>query len=103
MMIVACLYLLVSILCAFLWMGYSFFSNLEADSISVEQSDCRVTCLGAVAKQGPRLMRFANLLAFTLSTVLVIITEGADFCRGDVALTHNCLNFYDDCAFNQIK
>jgi len=103
MFFVGSLYLLISIICLFLQMGYSFFSNLPFDSINSSNSDYRITCLGAISKQGPKLVRMANLTAFVLLIALLIILQAGRVCFGSFQRTHNCIGFQDDCAYNQIK
>ena len=103
MMVVAALYIVVTLCCLFLWLSYSFFSNLPSEAITTDNSDWKVSCLGALAKQGPRMMRMANILAFVFMLVILLLTSAFRVCKGDLSLTHNCVQLYDDCAFNQIK
>ena len=103
MITIGLLFIIVGFFCMFLQMGYSFFSNLPLESINAENSDYRITCLGAIAKQGPKVLRLANVAAFLLLVSMLIITQGADYCKGDTTNTHNCVSLYDDCAYNQIK
>ena len=103
MLAIGILYLVVTAACLFISVGYSFFSNMPSGSITTDASDCRITCLGAIAKQGPKLLRLANAGAFICLITIIILVEGRHLCKGDLAMTHKCLMFHDDCAFNQVK
>jgi hypothetical protein len=104
MIFLAVFFLISMVMATFASMGYSFFSNLHEDSLDDgSDADCRIACLGFISKMGPRMLRYSTITSFLLLVTVVLSTETANLCKGDINYTSNCINFYDDCAYNQIK
>jgi hypothetical protein len=101
MIVTAVFFLLGMIVSWLVSSGFKFFSNIPMEALNIEGTSCKVTFLGTMCRYGPWLGRTLTVVNLGLVLALVCLPTVGNICAGSIALTHSCLNMFDDCAEQQ--
>jgi hypothetical protein len=91
------------IVCAVVFSGFNFFSNIPMESLDINVTSCKVTMLGTACKHGPWIQKILTLVIAALVLTLTLLPAIKSSCLGSMTRTHSCVRMYDDCAYNQFR
>jgi hypothetical protein len=103
MLALAIAFLVSMVVCALVFSGFNFFSNIPMESLDMNVTSCKVTMFGAACKHGPWVQKVLNLIIVGLVIALTLLPAVDSLCLGAMERTHSCLHMYDDCSLNQFR
>jgi hypothetical protein len=103
MLALAVCFIVSMAVCAVVFSGFNFFSNIPMESLDIDVTSCKVTFLGAACKHGPWVQKVLTISILGLVITLTLLPVVTSYCQGSLTSTHSCINMYDDCFYNQFR